>query len=167
MSAWYKFVCSCECWISAKGIHSSLISWCDRYLKQLKDKIQNSQSRRYGEKSHHIYETYKIQWLYTGVIFMPKHMIYQRLKCTHILSLIVHFHTGNVYCGSVPNVHVSIFLTKKQIISIQKQHPQLGFTFITSLDVVLLMVEFHWKTRTYVTCVNKNLYGINIQKCTP
>ena len=25
----------------------------------------------------------------------------------------------------------------------KKQHPQLGFTFITSLDAVLLMVEFH------------------------
>ena len=25
----------------------------------------------------------------------------------------------------------------------KKQHPQLGFTFITSLDIVLLMIEFH------------------------
>ena len=25
----------------------------------------------------------------------------------------------------------------------RKQHPQLGFTFITSLDVVLFMVDFH------------------------
>ena len=27
--------------------------------------------------------------------------------------------------------------------NMKKQNPQLGFTFITSLDVVLLMVEFH------------------------
>ena len=36
--------------------------------------------------------------------------------------------------------HTLIFLTKIQIISIQKQHPQYGFTFITSLDVVMLMI---------------------------
>ena len=29
------------------------------YLKKLKDKSQNAQNRRSGEKSHHIYETYK------------------------------------------------------------------------------------------------------------
>ena len=35
--------------------------------------------------------------------------------------------------------------------NIKKQHPKLGFKFITSLHVVLLMLEFHWKT-------NKNLH---------
>ena len=48
-----------------------------------------------------------------------------------------------------------------------KLHPQLGFTFITSLDVVLFMVGFHWETRTFVPCVNKNLHQINLQKYTP
>ena len=78
-----------------------------------------------------------------GVIFIPKDLIWQRLTCAHILSLIINFRTENVYCGVVLTVHVSIFLTKKQIKNMKKQHPQLGFTFITSLDVVLLMVEFH------------------------
>ena len=55
----YKVVCSFECCISAKSIHSSLLSWCDRYLKKRKDKIQNAKSRRSGDKAHHIYETYK------------------------------------------------------------------------------------------------------------
>ena len=59
MSARYKIMCGCECCISAKSIHSSLLSWRDRYLKKLKDKSQNSQIRRSGEKSHHIYTTYK------------------------------------------------------------------------------------------------------------
>ena len=34
---------------SDKSIHSSLLSWRDRYLKKLKDKSQNSQSRRSSE----------------------------------------------------------------------------------------------------------------------
>ena len=59
MSARYKIMCGCECFISAKSIHSSLLSWRDRYLKEIKDQSQNAQSRRYGEKAHHIYTTYK------------------------------------------------------------------------------------------------------------
>ena len=84
----------------------------------------------------------KIQSCHMDVIFIPKNLICQRLQCEHIISLIMHFHTGNVYCGSVQNVHVSILMTKKYITRIQTQHPQLGFTFITSLHVALLMVEF-------------------------
>ena len=33
MFARYKIMCGCECCISAKSIHSSLLSWRDRYLK--------------------------------------------------------------------------------------------------------------------------------------
>ena len=33
MSSRYKVMCGCKCCISAKIIHSSLISWHDRYLK--------------------------------------------------------------------------------------------------------------------------------------
>ena len=57
MSARYKIMCGCECSISAKSIHSSLLSWHDKYLKKLKDQSQNAQSRRSGEKAHHIYKT--------------------------------------------------------------------------------------------------------------
>ena len=52
-------MCGCDCCISAKTIHSSLLSWRDWYLEKLKYKIQNAQSRRSGEKLHHIYETHK------------------------------------------------------------------------------------------------------------
>ena len=44
----YKVMCGCECCISEKSIHSSFLSWRDRYLKKLKDKSQNAQSRRSG-----------------------------------------------------------------------------------------------------------------------
>ena len=59
MSARYNIMWGFECCISAKMIHSLLLSWRDRCLKKLKDKIQNTQSRRSGEKAHHIYTTYK------------------------------------------------------------------------------------------------------------
>ena len=59
MSSRYKIMSGCECCISSTSIHSSLLSWCDRYLEKLKDQSQNSQSRRSGKKSHHLYITYK------------------------------------------------------------------------------------------------------------
>ena len=59
MSARYKIMCGCECCISAKSIHSSLLYWRDRHLKKLKYKSQNAQSRRSGEKANQIYTTYK------------------------------------------------------------------------------------------------------------
>ena len=52
-------MCGCECCISTKSIHSSLLSWRDRYLKKLKDQSQNAKSRSSGEKAHHKYTTYK------------------------------------------------------------------------------------------------------------
>ena len=59
MMSRYEVVCGCECYISDKSIHSSLLSWRYRYLKKLKYIIQNTQNRRSGEKSNSIYETCK------------------------------------------------------------------------------------------------------------
>ena len=97
------------------------------------------------------------------VILMPNHIIWQRQQWVHILSLIMQCHTVNIYCDDVLTVHVSIFLTKKQIISIQTQHPQYGLTFITLLCIVLILIEFHWTTIKCVASVNKNHQQTNIQ----
>ena len=59
MSEWYKVICGCEWWISAKSIHLSLISWRDCYLRKLDYLSQNSQNRRSGEKANRLFETYK------------------------------------------------------------------------------------------------------------
>ena len=44
------------------------------------------------------------------------------------------------FCSECPYINLPVQETNKNI---KKQHPQLGFTFITSLEVVLTMVEFH------------------------
>ena len=45
MFARYKIMCGCECCISAKSIHSSLLYWLGRYLKnsRIKSKILKSE----------------------------------------------------------------------------------------------------------------------------
>ena len=55
MSSRYKVMCVCGFCISSKSMHSSLISWRDRYLKKLKDLSQNAQNRRSGGKENRIY----------------------------------------------------------------------------------------------------------------
>ena len=51
-------MCGCECCISSKIMHSSLISWRDRYLKKLKD-IKMLKTEGPSKKKICIYETYK------------------------------------------------------------------------------------------------------------
>ena len=58
---------------------------------------------------------------------MPTHLTWKMLQCAHILSLIMLFHTGNVYCGAVLTVLVSIFLTKKQIKKHEETIPSIRF----------------------------------------
>ena len=52
ISARYKVMCGCECCISDKIIHSSLISWSDRYLKN--SKIKSKMLKAEGPVRKHI-----------------------------------------------------------------------------------------------------------------
>ena len=52
MSARYKVMCGCEFCIYAKSIHSSLLSWRERYLK--KSKIKSKILKAEGLVKNHI-----------------------------------------------------------------------------------------------------------------
>ena len=90
-------MCGCKCCISAKSIHSSLLSWRDSYLRKLKDHSQNDEKKTSGEKSNRIYETYR------NTVMTHGHHIYAETydmkmeKNVHIHSQIIRHHTGNVY----------------------------------------------------------------------
>ena len=84
MSALYKVMCGCECCIYAKSVHSPLLSWSDKYLEKLKNQSQNAQNRRYGEKAHHIYETYKNTVMaYGRHIYAKSSDMTQATMCTY------------------------------------------------------------------------------------
>ena len=72
----------------------------------------------------------KVQSSHMGVIFRPKHMTWQRQQCVHTHSLIMRYHTGNVYCDVVPNFQALIFLIRKEMISIPTPVLKFIFTFI-------------------------------------
>ena len=71
MTSQYTFMCGFECCISAKSIHSSLLTWRYHNLKQLKDVSHNAQNIRSGEISSHIFETYnKAAWTHGFHIYV-------------------------------------------------------------------------------------------------
>ena len=74
MSVWHKVVCGFECSVSAKSIHSSSLSWCDSYLRDLNGLSQNAQNRRSGEKYNRLFDTYKTMWCHIGVIYMQQQL---------------------------------------------------------------------------------------------
>ena len=109
ISARYKILCCCECCISVQIIHSSLLSWRDRYLKKLKDKIQNAQIRRSGDKAHHIYTTYK------NTVMPHERHIYAKASgmanatmCTYPQSehALTHWEFVLQYCADCPCINI-------------------------------------------------------------
>ena len=67
MYARYRVMCDCKCCISSKIIHSSLLSWSDHCLKNIKYLSQNYQKRRYGEMADCLLETYKNSLILHGL----------------------------------------------------------------------------------------------------
>ena len=55
----YKVMCCFECFVPAKSMHSSLLTWRYSSLKHLEDKNHNVQNRRSSEISSRIFETYR------------------------------------------------------------------------------------------------------------
>ena len=109
MSARYKIICGCECYIFAKSVHSSLLSWHDRYLEILKYKIQNAQSRGPCEKPHYIYETYKNKVMPHGHhIFSKASDMANATICTYPQSDHTLTHRKCVLrcCAECPNINI-------------------------------------------------------------
>ena len=55
----YKVMCGCECFISVKSIHSSLLPWRDSYFKNSNIKAKMLKAEGLVKKHIHKYETYK------------------------------------------------------------------------------------------------------------
>ena len=75
-------------------------------------------------------------------IYAKAYDIENATMCTnpHSDHSLPHSECVLLFCDDCPCINLPDQETTKNM---KKQHPQLGFTFTTSLDVVLLMVEFH------------------------
>ena len=118
ISAHYKVICGCECCVSSKVMHTSLLSWQEIYLNRRKDLSQNAQNRRSGEMYNILFKTYKTLWWSMGAISLQQNRTCPWLQCVHIHHLNMDFHTGNLCCIIFLIYHVLIFQAKIHIIVI-------------------------------------------------
>ena len=93
----YKVMCGCEYCISAKSMHSSLLSWRDIYFKIQGYQPKFSKQKVWGKSKFTYMKNIKIRSCLMGVIFTSKHMTWKRQQCVLTHSLIMRYHTGNVY----------------------------------------------------------------------
>ena len=117
-------------------------------LEKLKDKIQNAQIRRSSEKSHHIYETYKNTVMPHGRHIYSKSSDISHVKmCTYPQSdhALPQWKFVLRCCFECTYINLPCQETYKNM---KKQHPQLGFTFITSLNVILPNGRIPFKDKT-------------------
>ena len=75
--------------------------------------------------------------IYAKASAMAKATICTYPQSDHALT---HWRCLLMCCDNLPFINLPDQETDKKH---EENHPQLGFTFITSLDVVLLMVELH------------------------
>ena len=163
MSTRYKVMCGCECCISDKSIHSSLLSGSDRYLKKIKDRIQNSQSRRSSEKANHIYETYKNTAMPHG-----RH-IYAKASDMANATICTYPHSDNAlplckyvlrFCADCSCINIPYQETNKKH---EETTPSIGFHIYYIIGRSTAHGRIPLKDKKYVTCVNKNLHQINLK----
>ena len=145
MTARYKVMCGCECCISAKIMHSSLLTWHDRHIKQLKYRSHNAKNRRSGELYIHIFETYKNSVRPHGYHIYNSSAYMAMEKCVPVPHNIMIYHTLNVYYDFARNPPVLIYLIRRQIKIQQTRVQQYFFMFNTMYHVVLFMAYAHMK----------------------
>ena len=144
-----------------------MLSKRDRYLKKLKDKIQNSQSRRSGEKSHRIYETYRNtvvphgSHIYAKASDMEKATMFTYPHSDHALP---HWKCVLRCCSKCPCINLPERETENQY---SETTPSIRFHIYHIITRCTGHGRIQFTDKKYVTCVNKNLRQMNIQKYIP
>ena len=86
-----------------------MLSWRDRYFEKLKYQIQNTQSRRSGEKAHHIYTTYKnIVMPHGSHIYAKASDMTNATMCTYPQSehALPHWKCVLQFCADCPCINI-------------------------------------------------------------
>ena len=137
-------MCSCECCISVKSMHSYLLSWWYYYLKNsnTKAKIHNTE----GLAKLTIISLIHIKSLWWLMVFtdIKQHLIWTWQQCVHIHHHIMHYQTVNVCYLPVPTTHVLIYQSNNHISIIKAHVLRYVFVVITSLHGIQCMEVAHW-----------------------
>ena len=141
MTSRYKFVSGCECCTSSKIMHSSLLSWHDRFLRKLKDQICNAQNIGSGEITNCSLETYKNTVMpHVNNMFQTYYDMAMAIMCAYH-NQNMHNYIGNVCCVVVYNVHKWIFQVQNHISTIQMLASPYIFMCINTLHILLFLSD--------------------------
>ena len=160
-------MCGCGCCISVKSIHSSLLYWRYRYLKKIKDECKNTQSRRSGEKSHHIYETYKSTVMpYGRHIYAKASDMARATMCTYPQSdhALPQWKCVLRCCADCLCINIPDQETNKNN---EEATPSIRFHIYHIIERCTTHGRIPLKDKKYVTCVKNNLHQITLQKYAP
>ena len=143
-----------------------MLSWWDRYLKKMKDKSKNAQSRSSGEKAHHIYETYKNSVIPHGHHICAKASdMVKAIMCTYPQSdhTLPHWKYTLWGCARCPCINIPDQETDNQY---SETTPSIRFHIYRIIGRCTANGLITLKDKKYITCVNKNLNQITLQKYT-
>ena len=166
MSERYKFVCGSKYCISDKSIDASLLSWRGLYLKNLKIKAKILKTESLVKKKIAYMKHIKIYSDATWTSYLFQSIWYGKgsnvcissvWSCTAILKICI---CVLLFCDKCPYINLHDKETDNQY---SDKTPSIRFHIYHIIGVVLLMIEFHWKTINFFTCVNKNHHQTNLQ----
>ena len=146
-------MCGCECCISSKSMHSSLLSWHENFLKNWR--IKSVMYKKEGmAKCPIVYLRYiKLLTYHIKSICFRQHQKWICQKCVDIHNKNMYYHIGNVFCVVVRNFHGLIFQVHNQIGTIIMLYQSYNFMSIITYHVVLCMTDVLSMRRNSVNCV--------------
>ena len=113
MSSRYKVMCGCQCCTSDKNIYLSLLSWHDRYFKNLRTSAKILKTEGPREKQIRIYGTYKNSiMLHQSHIYVKAYDMAKATMCAYPQPdhMLPHWKFVLQCCAKFPSVNL---LTRK------------------------------------------------------
>ena len=144
-----------------------MLSWRDRYFKKLKYQSQNAQSRRSGEKSHHIYTTYKNTVIPHGIrIYAKSSDIANAAMCTYPQSehALPHWKFVLRCCDDCPCINIPDQETTKKH---EGKTPSIRFHIYHIIGRCTSHGRIPLKHKNICYMCEQEFFQINIQKYTP
>ena len=155
MTSLYKVMCGCECSISTKIMHSSLLSWRERFLKNLRIKVVMRKTEGLVKWKIFYLIHIKIMSRHMVSICFKQYLIWRGQQFVHIHHKIMRHHIRNVSCVVVCNVHGLIIQVQNQISTIQHLSPEYVFVCINTLHVLLCISDSLWMKINSANCVSR------------
>ena len=119
MTSWYKVICGCECSISDKIMHSSLLSYHKIYAEKLMIKVVIWKTEGLMKWTVTYLRYNKILLFHMVSMCSKNHLTWLWQQWVQVHHKNIHYRLVNVCCVVVQNFHILIYQLQNQIITIK------------------------------------------------